>query len=230
MYRKPLLTSLVLTLTIVAVSLSVLSPRSAIPVAVVQAARVQSTLTTENVLPRHPLLLPVVKPRKARHHHPRPRRVRKRITHAVVVARPVATPTHAYVAPVPSPTHQVASNLAGAAKAVAFAFAQIGCPYVYAGIGPCSSGFDCSGLVQAAWQSAGTEIPRTSYGQWSGLPHVSTSELEPGDILVFYSGASHVGLYVGGGYMIDASHSGVPVQKVSLAGYYSSHLIGAVRP
>ena len=122
----------------------------------------------------------------------------------------------------------VPSNLVGAAKAVAFAYAQIGKPYVYGGTGP--NGFDCSGLVYSAWQSAGVSIPRTSYAQWSGLRHVSTSALEPGDILVFYSGASHVGLYVGNGYMIHAPHTGTSIEHVSLSGYYSANLIGAVRP
>ena len=55
-----------------------------------------------------------------------------------------------------------------AGKAVAFAYAQLGCPYVYGGTGPCQRGFDCSGLAQAAWAAAGVQIPRDSYGQWAG--------------------------------------------------------------
>lgn len=116
-----------------------------------------------------------------------------------------------------------------AQQAVAFAYAQVGCPYVYGGTGPCSSGYDCSGLTQAAWSSAGVQIPRTSYDQAS-LPAVSMSNLQPGDLLLF-SGDSHVGIYVGGGYLIDAPMPGMNVEKVSLStSWYSSNLDGAVRP
>jgi cell wall-associated NlpC family hydrolase len=116
-----------------------------------------------------------------------------------------------------------------AGKAVAFAYAQLGCPYVFGGTGPCGSGFDCSGLTSQAWASAGISIGRTSYDQWDTLPHVSTASLQPGDILV-YAGASHVGIYVGGGWLIDAPHTGLNVEKVQLTGWYQSELIGAVRP
>jgi peptidoglycan DL-endopeptidase CwlO len=116
-----------------------------------------------------------------------------------------------------------------AEKAVAFAYAQLGCPYVWGGTGPCSSGFDCSGLTSQAWAHAGVAIPRTSGEQWAGLPHVSTSALQPGDILVF-NGATHVGIYVGNGMLIDAPQTGMDVEKVALAGWYQSTLIGAVRP
>jgi len=115
-----------------------------------------------------------------------------------------------------------------AEQAVAFAYSQIGCPYVFGGTGPCNSGFDCSGLVMQAWASAGISIPRTSEEQWS-LPHVSTSDLQPGDILEF-AGESHVGIYVGGNMMIDAPHSGLDVEKVALTGWYVSEMDGAVRP
>jgi cell wall-associated NlpC family hydrolase len=116
-----------------------------------------------------------------------------------------------------------------AQQAVAFAYAQLGCPYVYGATGPCGSGYDCSGLTQAAWASAGVQIPRTSYDQAS-LPAVSTSNLQPGDLLLF-SGDSHVAIYVGGGYLIDAPMPGMNVEKVSLSSsWYSSNLDGAVRP
>jgi cell wall-associated NlpC family hydrolase len=112
-------------------------------------------------------------------------------------------------------------------KAVAFAYAQIGKPYVFGGSGPDS--YDCSGLTMASWAAAGISIPRTSYEQWASLPHVPTSQLQPGDILVF-NGAGHVGIYVGGGQLVDAPHSGLNVEKIALSGWYSSSLIGAVRP
>jgi peptidoglycan DL-endopeptidase CwlO len=129
-----------------------------------------------------------------------------------------------------------ASSQAG--KAVAYAETQIGCPYVYGATGPCSSGFDCSGLMMAAWGYAGVSIPRVSYDQMSSLPAVplhnsagnfTTAYLEPGDILGF-SGNSHVGMYVGGGMVVDAPVPGQDVQKVALSGWYLSNLDGAVRP
>ncbi len=114
-------------------------------------------------------------------------------------------------------------------KAVAFAYDQIGCPYVWGATGPCVDGFDCSGLVMEAWASAGVSVPRTSYEDWDELPHVSTSDLQPGDILVF-NGASHVALYVGGGYLIQAPQTGQDVDKEPLSGWFSETLDGAVRP
>ncbi len=116
-----------------------------------------------------------------------------------------------------------------AGKAVDFAFAQLGCPYVYGGTGPCQDGYDCSGLTQAAWAYAGVSIPRTSYEQWDELPHVPMSDIQPGDILVF-NGAGHVGIYVGHNELIDAPHTGANVEEVSLSGWYAQTLDGAVRP
>lgn len=125
-----------------------------------------------------------------------------------------------------------------AEKAVAFAYNQLGCPYVYGGTGPCGSGFDCSGLTSQAWAYAGISIPRVSYDQMSSLPSVplhtssgafTTKYLEPGDILGFASN-SHVGIYVGNGYLIDAPQPGMNVQKVAIAGWYRTELDGAARP
>jgi peptidoglycan DL-endopeptidase CwlO len=128
------------------------------------------------------------------------------------------------------------SGSAGAA--VDYAYAKIGCPYVYGGIGPCDSGYDCSGLMMEAWASAGVSIPRVSYDQIGSLPPVSlhtssgaftTANLEPGDILGF-AGNSHVGMWVGGGYLIDAPSAGHPVERVPLSGWYLQELDAAVRP
>jgi cell wall-associated NlpC family hydrolase len=117
-----------------------------------------------------------------------------------------------------------------AQKAVAFAYAQLGCPYVYGGTGPCHRGYDCSGLAQAAWAAAGVQIPRDSYSQWAALPHVPLSSLEPGDLLI-YNGEGHVAIYVGGGYIIDAPQTGMNVQKIpESTSWYASNLDGALRP
>jgi cell wall-associated NlpC family hydrolase len=116
-----------------------------------------------------------------------------------------------------------------AGKAVAFAYAQLGCPYVYGATGPCSSGFDCSGLTMAAWSAAGVSIPRDSYGQ-ATMNAVPSSQMQPGDILEF-AGDSHVAIYVGGGMLIDAPQPGMNVEKVSLnSSWYSSNFDGAYRP
>jgi len=114
-----------------------------------------------------------------------------------------------------------------AGQAVAYAYSKLGDPYVYGATGP--SSFDCSGLVQAAWASAGVAIPRTTYEQVAALPAVSTSNLQPGDLL-FMDGDGHVGIYVGGGYLIDAPQTGSNVEKVPLSGWYSANLDSAARP
>ncbi|MGH3120254.1 MAG: NlpC/P60 family protein [Streptosporangiaceae bacterium] len=114
-----------------------------------------------------------------------------------------------------------------AGQAVAYAYSKLGDPYVYGATGP--SSFDCSGLVQAAWASAGVAIPRTTYEQVAALPAVSTSSLQPGDLL-FFDGDGHVGIYVGGGYLIDAPQTGQDVEKVALSGWYSANLDSAARP
>ena len=115
-------------------------------------------------------------------------------------------------------------------KAVAFAYAQLGCPYVYGGTGPCHMGFDCSGLAQAAWAAAGVSIPRDSYEQWANLPHVPLSSIQPGDLLI-YNGEGHVAIYVGGGYIIDAPQTGMDVEKIpESTPWYADSLDGVVRP
>ncbi len=114
--------------------------------------------------------------------------------------------------------------------AVQFAYGQLGCPYVWGGTGPCADGFDCSGLVQAAWAAAGVSIPRTTYEQWAALPHISSSSLEPGDLL-YYAGESHVAMYVGDGYIIDAPQTGEDVEKIPQnEDWYAANFDGAVRP
>jgi cell wall-associated NlpC family hydrolase len=113
----------------------------------------------------------------------------------------------------------------GAAQAIAYAQAQLGKPYCYAGTGP--SCFDCSGLTMMAWGSAGVSMPHYSGAQYSSFPHVSLSALQPGD-LVFWGpgGSDHVGLYIGGGQMIHAPHTGDVVRVAAVYGSPS----GAVRP
>jgi cell wall-associated NlpC family hydrolase len=114
--------------------------------------------------------------------------------------------------------------------AVAYVFKQLGCPYGYGHTGPCSAGFDCSGLVMMAWASAGITIPRDTYSQWAALPHISVSELQPGDLL-YYNGIGHVAMYVGGGMIIDAPTEGQPIREISMnTAWYADNFDGVARP
>jgi cell wall-associated NlpC family hydrolase len=97
-----------------------------------------------------------------------------------------------------------------AAQAVSYAYRKLGSPYVWGASGP--DAFDCSGLVQAAYRSAGVSLPRTSYAQIDAGRRVPRSELLPGDLVFFYSGISHVGIYVGDGRMIHAPNPSAPVR------------------
>ncbi|WP_446042086.1 NlpC/P60 family protein [Streptomyces sp. SID1121] len=112
-----------------------------------------------------------------------------------------------------------------AAAAVAFAYAAIGKPYVWGATGPGS--FDCSGLTQAAWSAAGVSLPRTTYTQINAGQRVPRSQLAPGDLVFFYSGISHVGIYVGDGKMIHAPRTGT---NVRIAPIDQMPFAGATRP
>ena len=91
-------------------------------------------------------------------------------------------------------------------------------------------GFDCSGLVQAAWGAAGVQIPRDTYEDWAALPHVPVASIEPGDLLI-YDGEGHVAIYVGGGYIIDAPQTGLDVEKIPMStSWYADNLDGVLRP
>ncbi|MFJ8732194.1 NlpC/P60 family protein [Streptomyces bauhiniae] len=118
----------------------------------------------------------------------------------------------------------VTATSAGA-KAVAFATAQLGKPYVWGAEGPDS--FDCSGLTSQAWADAGTPIPRTSQEQWKQLPHVDVTEMRPGDLVIYFADATHVGMYVGDGKIIHAPRPG---RTVTIAGAGTMPILGVVRP
>jgi len=129
-------------------------------------------------------------------------------------------------------THGTYSGPTGtqADTAVQFVYDQLGCQYTYGATGPCSVGFDCSGLVMSAWAAAGITIPRDTYEQWAALPHISVNDIQPGDLL-YYDGIGHVAMYVGGGYMIDAPHTGAVVEKVLMnEPWYTENFDGAARP
>ena len=111
------------------------------------------------------------------------------------------------------------------AQAVAFARAQLGKPYVFAAAGP--DAFDCSGLTMAAWRSAGVSMDHYSGSQATHFPKVGWDQLQPGDILVFYADFHHVGLYIGGGQMIHAPHTG---DVVRIANAWRTEFQFGVRP
>jgi cell wall-associated NlpC family hydrolase len=105
------------------------------------------------------------------------------------------------------------SGRAGAA--VSYVESKLGDGYSYGATG--SSVFDCSGLMLAAWAAAGVTIPRTSEEQASAAVSISESQLQPGDLIFFYGWLpSHVGMYIGNGYFIDARNTSVGVVEGSL--------------
>ncbi|MYT23210.1 glycoside hydrolase [Streptomyces sp. SID7760] len=110
-------------------------------------------------------------------------------------------------------------------KAVQYATAQMGKPYVWGAEGPDS--FDCSGLTSQAWRAAGRVIPRTSQEQLRLLPKVAIKDMRPGDLIIYFDDASHVGMYVGDGAMIHAPRPG---RNVTLAGAGSMPIKAVVRP
>ena len=112
-----------------------------------------------------------------------------------------------------------------AAAAVNYALAQVGKAYVYGAAGP--SAFDCSGLTMMAWQQAGVGLPHSSGAQMGSGTPVSQSELQPGDLVFYYSPVSHVGMYIGNGQIVNAEN---PSVGVKITGVNSMPYAGAVRP
>ncbi|GAA4095974.1 C40 family peptidase [Streptomyces hundungensis] len=110
-------------------------------------------------------------------------------------------------------------------KAVKFATDQIGKKYVWGAAGPDT--FDCSGLTSQAWLAAGHPIPRTSQEQWAQLPHVAIKDMRPGDLVIYFADATHVGMYIGDGAIV---HSPRPGRTVSITGAGSMPILGVVRP
>src|SRR5215472_1185831 len=120
---------------------------------------------------------------------------------------------------IPLPT----ANTIGA-QALRWALSRRGDPYVWGAAGP--NQFDCSGLVMWAYAQVGIGLPHFTGAQWTMGIHVSRNDLQPGDLVFFYSDISHVGLYIGNGLMVDAPNFGetVRVEAVMWAVY-----AGAVR-
>lgn len=141
------------------------------------------------------------------------------------------------------PATAVAEPGRQALDAVAYARRQIGCPYVWAAAGPCSAGYDCSGLVTAAYASAGVTIPRTTFAEWSGLHHVRPGHEQPGDLVLIvgsdgtWTNPGHVGIVTSPArhQMIEAWGSGVPVRRSGYGpaappGSGDQNVVGFARP
>ncbi|MYW47945.1 C40 family peptidase, partial [Streptomyces sp. SID161] len=139
----------------------------------------------------------------------------------------------------PAPALAAAAGLTGAsvsespratraAKAIAFARAQIGKPCVWGATGPDS--YDCSSLTQAAWRAAGVTLPRSAPEQALAGTAVTTAGIEPGDLVLFFDDDRHVGLHVGGGMMVHAPGPGSTVREESVYGAGESAIRRIVRP
>jgi cell wall-associated NlpC family hydrolase len=101
------------------------------------------------------------------------------------------------------------------AKALAYAKAQLGEPYVRNGAGP--DGWDCSGLTMRAWGSVGVSLPHSASQQYNRGRSVARSDLQPGDLVFFYSPISHVGIYASNGQVIHAPHPGASVEYIKIS-------------
>ena len=131
-------------------------------------------------------------------------------------------------APAPQPAPAPVRHSGNAAQiAVATAMAQLGKPYVWGASGPDT--FDCSGLTMFAYAAAGISIPHYTGAQINVGRRVSWGEMQPGDLIFFGADLGHMGMYIGGGQMIHAPHTGDVVKISSLSGYYQGNYAGSVR-
>ncbi len=141
---------------------------------------------------------------------------------AQAASQEAAASTGGGVSPIPPPP----SPNANVAAVLQAAYSMIGTPYQYGGSSP-ETGFDCSGFTMWAWSHAGVYLPHSSAAQFASLPQVAQSDLQPGDLVFFYSPISHVGIYVGGGSMIHSPQTGSVVSVVPI---YWDSFVGAARP
>ena len=145
---------------------------------------------------------------------------------AVVVASTKSTPKPVQVAATPS-KQQVSRS--SSSELTDHALSLVGVPYVFGGTS--RSGFDCSGYTQYVFKGSGTYLPRTASEQFNVGSSVKRDQLQSGDLVFFTTyapGASHVGIYIGGGRFVHASNSGVRVTSLSDS-YYAGRYIGARR-
>lgn len=122
--------------------------------------------------------------------------------------------------------HLTKAGSAAARKAVEFALAQVGKPYVFGAAGPGS--YDCSGLTMASWRAAGVSLPHSAADQYNYGHHVSRNDLQPGDLIFFYQPIGHVTIYIGDGLMVSAPTEGENVSVVPLSAFNGDY-VGATR-
>ncbi|MFF7381468.1 NlpC/P60 family protein [Streptomyces griseoluteus] len=120
------------------------------------------------------------------------------------------------------------AHVVRAAKAIAFAAAQVGKPCVWGATGPDS--FDCSSLTQGAWRTAGVELPRAAHEQAAAGTEVALAAALPGDLVLFFEDDRHVGLYVGNGTMIHAPGPGATIREESVYGAGEAAIHRVIRP
>jgi peptidoglycan DL-endopeptidase CwlO len=137
---------------------------------------------------------------------------------AIAAAAAAAAASQAESSPVPT-IPSILGNGSGHPQAARIALQYLGVPYVWGGASP--SGFDCSGLVMYVYAQLGISLPHYTVSQWDVTDPISSSQMEPGD-LVFFDHLGHVGIYIGGGQFVDAPHTGSVVRIDSLAGWGSS--------
>ncbi len=136
---------------------------------------------------------------------------------------PAPTEPAAPAPPAPAPP---APPAGGAEGAIAAAHSVLGVPYKWAGASP-EEGFDCSGLIMWAYAQVGRSLPHSSRALYSMSRRIPVDQLQPGDLVFYNSPVSHVGLYIGGGKMIHAPHTGSVVQIQDI--HYWSALSGGGR-
>ena len=111
-----------------------------------------------------------------------------------------------------------------AATAIHYAMAQVGKAYVYGAAGP--NAFDCSGLMMMAWAQAGISLPHSSSAQYGVGRHVASGDLQPGDLVFYYSPISHVAMYIGNGLIVEAANPGAGIR---VSPVFSMPYAGATR-
>ena len=131
--------------------------------------------------------------------------------------------------PQQQPSSPVSYNVpvgSGAATAVRVALEQLGKPYVFGAAGP--NAFDCSGLTEYVWAQAGVNLPHSAAAQYDSIPHISLSQLEPGDLVFYFTPIDHVAIYIGNGQVVVADNPSYPVAIRNV--YWDGMPVGAGRP
>lgn len=142
-------------------------------------------------------------------------------------SKTVSIPASEVAASEASPASEAAAHQSAVlATAVAVAQSELGKPYVYGAAGP--NAFDCSGLTEYAFAAAGVSLPHNAAEQYAVTDHITAAQLQPGDLVFFYPGIQHVGIYIGNGEMIDAPNATTVVRVDQIA--YFGPLEGASDP